>query len=357
MTCASFSFDSDFVLGENIPQDKAYFIEGDGGTDYIDYQQNPSGASFYDDVTIYCCDLSDFEEIFEDIYDTYGLASEYYSNSPNNLLSLVGTLEYPNGTLTENCQSQAEEVTWTINNKLVDTITINNKEVQSIKIGDKTIYQKVEEDYGDPNILFLDACDSSSNLTKYRSPQGIRYASISGSPSLAYDSVNDCYVFTNTTANDFLVYEIKKLDNKENFSLSLEFKFTSTSQNNNTIGLSVSPTTKTSNTTVGFLQPFSAASQVQYYVQNRKVSNSNTNVISATRINSFYSVRDWNKIHINIDSTTNKATWTFETQSGTKTTTKTVNIAPSVGDRHYGFFVFCNSSGSVLIRNIKAEKN
>ena len=126
-SCITFSFDDSSVFCDNIPLDKAYFLEDQNGdTDYMDSEINPTASPHYDDLTIYCCNLSDVEEVMETALGEYNFVSEYYADVPNGLVQLIGTLQYPDGTLTYNCSSGSGSDCSQYQTQINDAITYIN---------------------------------------------------------------------------------------------------------------------------------------------------------------------------------------------------------------------------------------
>ena len=234
------------------------------------------------------------------------------------------------------------------------TIMINNKEVQSLKIGNNILYQKSSGGQ-ESNILFEDACSSNANLSKYSSPVSVYQSSIGGSPSLTYSSSDNCYVFTNNSSNDWLIYEISDLAGKSNFTFSCECHVSTSS--GPYVGLAVMPPTSSlSNTYANLFYIYRYnSSQIYYYAQNRRRTNKSSNVTNG-RVTQ--SPTAWTKIKVVFNSSTGY-TVTWEKTDGTvlKTYTGTVSTT-NASDRHYGIMLKDNTTSyKAYIRNIKAEKN
>lgn len=230
-------------------------------------------------------------------------------------------------------------------------IMIGNKEVQSIKIGTSLLYEKASQE---SNILFEDACSSSSGLSNYRTPININQASNSGSPSLTYNSSNSCYTFTNSSSNDWMFYQIPELDGKGNFTLTAEVKI----DNNSApyVGIGTMPNASSlSSTYAEIMYSYYRRSSSTYTYGQRRRRGSSSNITSG---NVSQKPNSWFKLEMMFDSS-NGVTMTWRKLDGTslKTTTSTVTVT-SPSNRYYGIVFRCNNTSyKAYIRNIKAEKN
>ena len=400
--CITFSFDGDSVLGENIPSDKFYFIELTNGTvDYLDSEINHASEQCDDDVIIYCGDLSDYEDALDAIME-YDFPSEYYADVPNGYLQLVGTLEYPNGTLSYNCQngggsgscykveftsdcddeSSGSDATLYVfaryqyqpltntqltltgsdNSSYTATTDSNGIATFNVSMSANTTYTCTYQGSTDTiaveysQYLFYDACSSSSKLSKYGSPVTIYNSSISGTPTLEYNSTENAYQIYGTTYNDYLIYPIPKLTGKDNFTFQAEIKV-----NNSTsypyLGLGVMPSE--SNLTSTYADHFYIyrynASQVYAYAYKRRRTSSSS--LSSGRVT--HAPTNWMRIRIVFNSSGGYTCY-WEELDGTNLKTYTGTISTSTkSDRHYGIYIRCGNSTSYkgYIRNIKAEAN
>lgn len=233
-------------------------------------------------------------------------------------------------------------------------VMIGNKEVQSIKIGTSVLYEKSSSGgQQESNILFEDACSSSTNLSKYSSPVNVFQLVTNSSPNLEYNSSNNCYVFTNASSNDWMLYQIPSLDGKSNFTLSMECKIDNKS--GPYVGLGVMPN-ESSLTSVYADLVYSYrynSSQINCYAQRRRRQTS-TN-LSTGRV--AQAPNSWFKIEMVFDTGTGfTANW--KTLSGSVLKTYTGSLSTSVSSRHYGLMLKTSSTSyKVYVRNIKAEKN
>lgn len=237
-----------------------------------------------------------------------------------------------------------------------NTVTIGGKEVQSLKIGTSILYEKPSGGQQESNILFEDACSNNNKLSSYGSPVNINQASMSGTPTMDYDSAENAYAMFGTSSSDYVIYPISTLDGKNNFTFSCEVKV-----NNSTgypyVGLGVMPDASSLSSTyadIFYIYRYSAT-QVNAYAQKRrrtnKSSNSSTGRVTHTPTN-------WLRIKVVFDNSTGYTCTWEEVSNGSILKTYTGTVTAEVSSRHYGVYMRCyTASYKGWIRNIKAEKN
>ena len=234
----------------------------------------------------------------------------------------------------------------------VNTIKINNKEVQSLKIGNGVIYEK-----SSPSpYLFYDECNSSSGLSNYGSAVPISQSSLSGTPTLTYDSTENAYALYGTSSSDYVIFPIDVLYGKNNFTFSCEVKLNN-STNYPYVGLGVMPNTSSLNGTYSdtfYIYRYSA-SQVNTYIQKRRRTNKSSNT-STGRVT--HTPTDWLRIKIVFNNSTGYTCTWEEVSSGSILKTYSGTVTTSASSRNYGIYMRCyTNSYKGWIRNIKAESN
>ena len=206
------------------------------------------------------------------------------------------------------------------------------------------------------SFIFKDACSSNANLSEYGSAISVYNTSISGTPTLAYDSTNNAYSINGTSTGDWVVLPISDLNGENNFTFSIEMKI-NRSNSYPYFGFAVFPSESSLSSTYAELfysYRYSSSNGIYTYAQRRRRTTSST--INSTSDSSFDSTQ-WFRLVVTFNSS-NGVTARWEKLDGTEIKTVTTTVTASTSDRHYGLFLRGSSASyKGYVRNIKAWSN
>ena len=209
--------------------------------------------------------------------------------------------------------------------------------------------------------MYVDLCEDDSNVSNYNNIVDLyswQTGEINGTPNLSYSESDNCYVLTNNSSSDKLVYVIDDLENEDDFTLSFEVKLDTSSTSAPIVGVITSyPQEDLSTSAYSDCAYVNRNSATATHIQVVPIRVSNYTMSPYLSTNVTHTPTEWLRIKMNFDNN-NGFVATFEELDGTSLGSYTGSLHDVKTPREYGIYLYSNSdSYKAYIRNIIAIRN